>query len=295
MTKLSEISHGDLASRESRRKTASSLFGDAAGGSLPASSGPRTVSPSRANHTLHWDDDIEVLTADGSSGRGEVLGRDPSTDVALLRVSGLELEEPSWRPAETATAGELAVVVAASPMGPRVLLTSFSVVSEAFTASGGGRIPRYLETALPLFPGLSGSPLLDPSGGLHGMCTTGLARRAPLLVPAETLGSVVESLREHGAIPRGFLGVTTIPVRLPEAGARQGVGLLILSVQPESPAARAGLFLGDVLLSFEGNAIDSPLDLLSRLTEERIGTKVPIEILRAGSERRLDVEIAARR
>jgi serine protease Do len=246
-----------------------------------------------ASHTLEWDEGIDVVRVDGSGGRADIIGRDRSTDVALLRVKGLDLPDPKWKAAEIPDAGALSVVVAASPQGPRVELTNLTVVGDEWTASGGGRIQRYLESSLSIFRGFSGSPLLDTEGRLIGMNTTGLERRVSLAVPMETLQRATDSLLEHGRIRRGFLGVTTYPVRLPES-AGQGVGLMVLAVQKESPAERAGLHLGDVLLAFDGTTIDSPMELLSRLTEERIGKPVELDIFRTGKQTKLEIEVTAR-
>ena len=119
----------------------------------------------------------------------------------------------------------------------RASLAAINVVGEEWTTRSGGRLDRYIEIDPKRFRGFSGSLLLDCNGKALGINTTGLARCKPLTVPTETLRRVVDNLIEHGEVRRGFLGITTSPVRLPDTVASQDVGLLILSVQPKSPAA----------------------------------------------------------
>jgi S1-C subfamily serine protease len=247
-----------------------------------------------ALHTVEDEDGIEVQTARGESYPAEVAGRDPSIGVALLRAKNASFAIPSWGDTAKLEAGDLLVLVAASGSGRRVSLTSASQVAGEWTTDQGGRIHRYLETDSRLFPGFSGSLLLSAEGRALALNTAGLRRRTPLAIPVETLRPVVEKLLKHGDVRRGFLGITTYPIRLPDSVKSQGTGLLVLSVQGGSPAEKAGLFLGDVLLAIDGRSVDSAAALLSLLGEERIGKTLAARILRTGKEETVSVSIGSR-
>lgn len=244
-----------------------------------------------AAHTLESDDSLELTDASGARRNAALVGRDPGTDIAVLRATDLDKPAPDFADTDRLEAGQLAVVVACRRTG----LVTVNVVDEAWTTRSGGRLDRYIEIDPKRFRGFSGSLLLDGNGQALGMNTTGLARRKPLTVPTETLRRVVDNLIEHGEVRRGFLGITTSPVRLPDTVESQDVGLLILSVQPGSPAAAAALFLGDVILGIEGEITESPIAILTSLTEERIGQNVAMRILRAGEEKTVSVVLGKRK
>jgi S1-C subfamily serine protease len=145
-----------------------------------------------------------------------------------------------------------------------------------------------------LFPGFSGSLLVSADGRALAFNTAGLRRRTPLAIPVETIRRVVEKLAKDGEVRRGFLGISTYPIRLPDAVKSQRSGLLVLSVQPGSPAETAGLYLGDVLLAVEGRSIDSPASLLAVLGEERIGKALEARVLRTGKEEKVSIVVGVR-
>jgi len=247
-----------------------------------------------ALHTVEEEEGIEIRTARGESFPVEIAGRDPSTGIALLRAKNASFAIPAWGDTARLEPGAVLVLVAASSHGRRVTVTTASVVSGEWTTEQGGRIDRYLETDARLFPGFSGSLLLAADGSALALNTAGLQRRTPLAIPVETLRRVVDKLLEHGEVRRGFLGITTYPIRLPDSLKSQRVGLLVLSVQEGSPAEKAGLFLGDVLLGIDGRNIDSPSTLLSLIGEERIGKALEARILRTGKEESVSVVVGSR-
>jgi S1-C subfamily serine protease len=244
-----------------------------------------------AEHTLEIEDGVEIATRSGDVFAAEILGRDPSTGIALLRAAKARLAPPKWRESPELGAFELALVVASSRAARPISLTTVTATRHGWNASG---IDHYFETDARLFPGFSGSLLLDADGRGLGLNTAGLRQRTPLTIPAPALRRVARSLLDHGAVRRGFLGVTTYPVRLPEAVKSQRTGLLVLSVQEESPAAGAGLFLGDVILAVEREAVESPHALLRHLAEDRIGRAIELLVLRAGEEQRVSVTVGSR-
>lgn len=242
-------------------------------------------------HTLESEGDIALATMDGREVTSALVGRDPGTDIAVLRSSELDKPAPEWTDSSHVEAGHQTVVLAPR----RVALAIVAAVDDAWTTESGGKLDRRIEIDVNRFRGFSGSLLLDGGGGALGMNTTALARRTALTIPTETLRRVVDDLVEHGGVRRGFLGITTSPVRLPETVPSQDVGLLILSVQPGSPAADAGLFLGDVVLAVDGELADSATALLAYLGAERIGKSIDVRILRAGEETTVSVRLGERK
>jgi len=172
-----------------------------------------------------------------------------------------------------------------------------SAVGGPFQTGIGGAIERYLQTDAVMYPGFSGGALVTAEGRVAGVMTSGLLRGVSLAVPTETVRRVVGTLLEHGRIRRGFLGVGAQTVPLPEAVAAQAsqtTGLLVMSVEPGSPADQGGLLLGDTLLSLEGTSLQSMEDLFGALSGERVGKVAEIRLLRGGQLKSVKVTIGER-
>ncbi len=250
-----------------------------------------------AHHNVEWDEDIEVGLADGRSIRAELRGRDPSTDLAVLRLRAPDLAAPAWAEPDGLKPGHLLLSLSRPGRALRVGLAPLARAAQAWRTHAGGKLDRYLEVDLPLHPGFSGALILDLAGRAVGMATAGLVRGAALVVPTPTLRRVVGQLLAHGQVRRGFLGVATVPVRLPaslEKVAGQAGALLVTAVEEGSPAATSGLHLGDTLLAFGGTPLVHPGDLLPLLEEERIGEVVTLRLVRAGEVRELPLTVGAR-
>jgi serine protease DegQ len=141
--------------------------------------------------------------------------------------------------------------------------------------------------------------VVDAHGKLIGIATAGLTRTAAIAIPAETVERVVDTLLRNGHIARGFLGVGLQPVRLPAhlksaSGGDHESGLMILSVEPGSPAEKGGLFIGDTLLTFGGISVTDTEDLLSELGHESVGKQLAVTLIRAGERKELSVTITER-
>jgi S1-C subfamily serine protease len=250
-----------------------------------------------ANHTLETDDDVEVTLPDGRSMAASLVGRDPSTDVAALRLAEPALPVVPWKDATGLQAGHLVLGVSRPGRATRAGLGIVSAFVDGWRSPAGGRLDCYLETTLARHPGFSGSLLLDADGNAVGLNTSGLLRGASLAVATPSLRRVVTRLMEHGEIRRGFLGVGTYPVRLPLPLAQslgQTTGLLVVSVEPESPASRAGLLLGDALIRLEGRPIAHAGELLPLLDEDRIGAEMEAQVVRAGEIKDVRITVGAR-
>ena len=249
-----------------------------------------------AAHWLEGEDEVEVGLPSGETASAEVAGRDPSTDLAVLRVKGGGLAPAAFDEAPPRV-GQLAVAVSRPGKGPRAALGVVARVGDAFRTHGGGKVDRWVELDVGLHGGFSGGLVLDAAGRAIGLATAGLVRGTALAVPPATLARVATALLAHGGLRRGYLGVSSFPVRLPAAlatAAGQRSGLLLTAVEDGSPAARAGLALGDVLLALDGTAVGQMGDLLPLLEEERIGAAAKARIARGGALQELTVTVGAR-
>lgn len=245
------------------------------------------------HHGLDDDDQVEVGLPGGGGATAEVLGRDPTTDLAVLRTGATGLAGPAWAEPGAAVAGELVLALSRPGRAARADLGVVARAAGEWRTPAGGRLERYLEASLPLRPGLSGGLLLAADGRALGLLTAGLVRGQALAVPAPTLRRVVEAVLAHGRVPRGYLGLATFPVRLPP-GAGQAGGLLVSAVEADGPAARAGILLGDVLLSAGDAALAGPQDLAPALEAERIGEALAVRLWRAGGPLQATVTVGAR-
>ncbi len=251
-----------------------------------------------ASHVLEREEDLSVGTHDGRTLSARFVGRDPSTDLAVLRIEGLNVDAAT--PAsEPARIGQLALAVGRPSRGegPRASLGVVSAVGGPLRTWRGPRLERYIQTDATPYPGFSGGPLIDSRGNVLGIMTTGLARGAALAIPAELAWGVAKTLESRGAIKRGYLGILSQPVRLPDAqrtGLTQRGGLLVVGVEEGSPAGRGGMLLGDILATLDGQPVEDTDDLLVLLTGERVGETVPVKVVRGGELQTLQVTIGER-
>ncbi len=250
------------------------------------------------SHSVEWEDEhLIVRAADGRKLRAEIAGRDPRLDVVLLRVAALATSPIAFSSTPTPT-GSLALVVGRTWAGRvQARLSVITDITGPVRSWGGAPYDRLLSLDLGPYPGFSGSAVVLPDGGLAGMATAGIFRGQGLGVPSATLQQTVDALEQHGGIKRGYLGVTSQPVKLParqRAGGSLDSGLLILGVAPDSPADVAGLMVGDVLVGFDGHDVDDPETLLGLLTADRVGRDVPLAVVRGGTPHQVTVAVGER-
>jgi S1-C subfamily serine protease len=238
-----------------------------------------------AHHVLERDENVTVGFQDRESVAAELLGRDPATDLALLRTPRRGSSVPSWAEPERLRVGHLALALGRPGVNVRATLGIVSVLGNPWRTPAGGPVDRYLQTDTVMYPGFSGGPLVDAQGRFVGLNSSALVHGVSITVPAPTLNRVVRELRDHGRVRRAYLGVGAQPIRLPDAIAKelgQETGLLLVSVEQGSAAEQGGLFLGDTLVSLSGTPVRHMDDLLNDLDGDRIGKPLTARILRGG-------------
>lgn len=252
-----------------------------------------------ANHVVEREEEIEVGLPDGRKVGAKLLGRDPGSDLALLRPEASDLI-PLARTNVEPRVGHLALAIGRpGPSGPMASLGVISAVGGPLRMRGGSALERYVRADVAMLPGFSGGPLVDASGNVIGLNSSTLGRAGQLTVVAETIDASVSTLLEHGRVRRGYLGVGAQAVRLPEALIKalangQEQGLLLVSVEAGGPADAAGLMLGDVVITVDGTDVAQVEQLQERLTGDRVGRNVPVRIIRGGELREIGVTIGER-
>lgn len=247
-----------------------------------------------AHHVVQRDEEIRVGLSDDQTVPATLVGRDPTTDLAVLRAEATGLEAASWKETDDLQVGHL--ILALGRPGQSVLATLgiVSALGKAWRTSAGGQIDRTLQTDVTMYPGFSGGPLVDAAGGVRGLNSSLLARGVTMTVPTETVQRVAETLLAHGQVRRGYLGVGAQAVQLPEPikeALDQEVGLLLMSVEAEEPAAQGGLLLGDTIVSLDDQPVRQIDDLLALLSGDRIGKITSVRIVRGGQLQTVDVVI----
>jgi S1-C subfamily serine protease len=249
-----------------------------------------------ANHVVKQDGNIGVGLPDGQTVKAELVGRDPSTDLAVLKVEASGLS-PASRAGKNLQVGHIVLALGRPGRTVQATMGIVSALGDSWRTSMGGQIDRYLQTDVVMYPGFSGGPLVSAGGEVLGLNTSALLRGVSLTVPTATLERVAGALVTHGRLRRGYLGVSTQPVRLPAAVKQeldQETGLLVVSVEPDSPADKGGLVMGDAIVGFGEAVVRHHDDLLAQLSGEQVGQKTPIKIVRGGEVRSLNVTIGER-
>ena len=246
---------------------------------------------------LGREDGIHVRRHDGETLDAELAGWDPTTNLAVLRVPRLGLK-PIAAPSVAPRVGQLAIAIARS--WTNVVTASAGIVSVIGgpLATGPRRaIDQVIRTSAPMHDGFSGGAFLDPSGGILGVTTAAAIRGLGVVIPATIAWKTAATVIEHGRLKRGYLGIAGQRVALSEAqrktSGRDG-GLLVVSVTGDSPASAAGVLVGDILLDVDGEAVDSPEELMDLLLGDRVGKAVATRVLRGGSATSVSVTVGER-
>lgn len=250
-----------------------------------------------SHHVVERDENITIGLPDGSSLPATLVGRDPGTDLAVLRVQASGLKVASWGEDKDLKVGHF--VLALGRPGETIQATQgiISALGEGFRTSSGGKVDRYIQTDVAMYPGFSGGPLVGMSGSVFGINTSATMRGVSLAIPTATVRRVTETLLRHGHVKRGYLGVSTQPVKLPAALAKeldQETGLLVISVEVDSPAEKGGLLLGDTLVAFDKQPVRGMDDLMGSLSGDTVGSAVKVKLIRGGQLQEVTVTVGER-
>ena len=251
-----------------------------------------------ADHVV-TKEDIKVGLPDGKTLSATVAGRDPGSDLALLKLA-----EKALSPAKTSDdvkVGQLVLALGrpnnAGMQASWGIVTAISGPTRTFR---GGLLDEYLQTETTPYPGFSGGPLVNTEGEILGLNTSGLTRGSSLTIPVKVAWRIAEALATHGSVKRGYLGVRTQPVEIPDAARQalqreQGHGLLVLWLEEGGPAEKGGLLVGDILVAISGQPVGDPDDLFAALNSEAVGRVIAVEVLRGGRPESLNVTVGERK
>ncbi len=254
-----------------------------------------------ASHAVRRDEDLTVITAPGESMAARAAGRDAGTDLVVLRLpQPIDAPVARWAAATSLRVGELVLALGRTRRGN--VVASSGVISGLINGPmrtwRGGEIDQFIRPDLTFYPGFSGGPLVNNRSEFVGLNTAGL-HRSGITVPASTVMRVTAELLEKGRIERPYLGLAMQTVPLPESlRARLNLtaseGLLVLHVEPEGPAEKAGMLMGDVLLTANGQAVPDTDSIQEILRGNKPGAQIEIELVRGGVASKLNVQIQAR-
>jgi S1-C subfamily serine protease len=246
-----------------------------------------------SSHVVENEEAITVRLPDGSAVKAALAGRDPGSDLAVLR-----LERPAATAGETALrepqVGQLALALARpTDEGIQATLGVVSIVGGRYQMWQGGFVEGVMRTDAAAFPGFAGGPLVDSDGKFLGLNTFGLRFGSSLTIPALRALEIAERLDREGSFQRGYLGIRSQVSDLPPGvslGRKQKAGLIVVGVQKDSPAERGGLMIGDIVVAVEQSPCADLQELLAALAG-RVGKMVSLEVVRGGQPAKLQVKV----
>ena len=241
-----------------------------------------------SDHTVERDEEITVTLADGRTVPATLAGRDPSTDIAILKVQGVEASTADIGDSNALAVGQM--VLAVGRPGEHGLSASYGVISALsgnWSTYRGGQIDQFVRPDLTFYPGFSGGPLVNARGQIVGMNTSGLTRGLGVTIPASTVNRVADQLLSKGRIARGYLVLGFQPVHLPDSlkntlSLASNGGLIVVTVEQGGPAEQAGMFIGDVLVALDNTPITDIDAVQSMLGSDRVGKAINARVVRGG-------------
>jgi S1-C subfamily serine protease len=252
-----------------------------------------------ADHVVTREEGIKVVTADGRSLGATIAGRDPGSDLAVLRLS-----EKVLTPAQTSDAVKVGQLVLAlgrpSDAGIQASWGIVTAINGPTRTFRGGMLDEFLQSETTPYPGFSGGPLINTEGEVLGLNTSGLTRGSSLTIPVKVAWRTGQTLAQHGTVKRGYLGVRTQPVEIPEVSRQalkreQSQGLLVLWLEEGGPAQTSGLLVGDILVAINGHPLQDADDLFSALGSDTVGRSIPVDVLRGGRPETVAVMVGERK
>jgi S1-C subfamily serine protease len=237
-----------------------------------------------------------VVRADGEALAAEEAGRDAATHLVLLKVPGLD--GVPLKPAAAPRVGHFALAVARSWSNAVTATTGvISVIGGPLATGPRRQIEQVYRTSAPMHEGFAGGAVLGADGGLLGVATAAAIRGLGVVIPAPIAWTTAEGLAQHGTRRRGYLGISALQVDvtpLQREVAGTGTALLVTGVSPDAPAASAGVLVGDLLLSLDGQVVSTTDDLFDLLTGDRVGRPVTLRVLRGGAATAVEVTVSER-
>lgn len=254
-----------------------------------------------ANHALRREDQITVITGPGRQTVARLAGRDPGTDLAVLRLQEpIEARVAKWGTTVNLKVGELVLAIGRTWRGNVVASAGIlsGLIATTWRSWRGGELDQFIRPDLNLYAGFSGGPLLANSGEFLGINTAGL-HRSGITIPAGTVKRVAAELLDKGRIERPYLGLGMQPVPLPESlrnklNLTASEGLLVAHLEHAGPAEKAGVMLGDVLIELGGQGIADTESVQDVLHSSRVGQEIEATVIRAGELARLKIKLEAR-
>ena len=252
-----------------------------------------------ADHVVTREENIKITLPDGKSLAATIAGRDPGSDLAVLRLA-----EKALSPAQTSDEVKVGqLVLALGRPGAEGMQASWGIVTSINGPARtfrGGMLDEFIRSETTPYPGFSGGPLINAEGEVLGLNTSGLTRGSSLTIPNKVAWRIAEALATHGSVKRGYLGVRTQPVEIPDASRQelkreQDHGLLVLWLEEGGPAANGGLLVGDILVAVNGQPVGDPDDLFSVLNSETVGKAISVEVLRGGRPQTVQVTVGERK
>jgi S1-C subfamily serine protease len=280
-------------------RTASSIVAVHGGGRWPSSGIHwRSGVIVTAEEVLERDEDIKVRLPGGRIVAASLAGRDPSTDVAVLRFQPDGLPAAPTADAASLRPGHVVLAIGNHEGAPIASLGIVAIAGPAWHSLRGGTIDSLIRLDLALSPAAEGGAVIDMQGRVIGMAVLGPRRRV-LAIPTSTIDRVVDQLLAKGHVFRGYLGAGLQPVRLgrpsdaqPSGSGRRGI--LVASIDPDGPAARAGLLAGDIVTTWNSRPLDRVREVMRLLGSDSIGNTVDLGLLRGGAPTTLKIVIGER-
>ena len=249
---------------------------------------------------VRFEEGIKVVFADGRRTEARLRGTDPSTDLALLETDTGSIPPIEFASDDHLKTGQLVLAVGrTAATGPIASFGIISGVSGEWKSWRSGKLDPFVRLDLSVYPTSSGGAAVDSSGGLIGLVSTGLSRTSVLAVTRRTVDRVAQKLLDHGYVGRGFLGVALQPVALPrdlkeKLKLDQDTAIMLLGIEPNGPAALAGLIMGDILLQAGSSVISDAETLATLLDHATIGESLNLRVLRAGTVLEVKVRVGER-
>jgi S1-C subfamily serine protease len=253
-----------------------------------------------AEHALRRDEEIHATLPDARVVPATLAGRDPSTDLAVLKCAEATVAVAAFGDAAALKPGNLTLVVGRTrASGPVAALGVVSLVAPERRTWTGAALAPYILLDVGLQPTATGGAVVDAQGRTVGMATPRFARFGAIAIPAPAIDRVVDTLLKKGHIPQGYLGVGLQPVRLPDA-LRQSLqrnektAAIVLEVEPQSPAHKAGIVIGDILIALAGHPVARLEDVHGQLHGEAIGQQLALKFVRGGAVQEVNIVVGER-